>query len=89
MISCSQFLAELGDYLEGDLTAELRRELEVHLAQCNTCQVLVDSTRKTLTIVTESGELDLSETLSESIVARIMKRIRARSPEDLNADPEA
>lgn len=89
MISCSQFLAELGDYLEGDLTAELRRELEVHLAQCNTCQVLVDSTRKTLKIVTESGELDLSETLPEPIVTKIMERIHAKSSEDLSANSDA
>lgn len=81
MVSCAEFLAELGDYLDGYLTAELRRELEIHLAQCTTCQVIVDSTRKTLRIMTESGELDLSEALPEPIVARIMKRIGAKPGE--------
>jgi mycothiol system anti-sigma-R factor len=78
MISCSEFLAEIGNYLDGELNPELRRELEAHLAHCRTCQVVVDTTRKTLKIVTESGEMDLSEALPEPLVAKIMDRVRAK-----------
>jgi len=85
MVSCSEFLAELGAYLEGEASAELRRELERHLAHCVTCQVIADSTAKTLKIVTESGELDLSEELPERVVGQIMDRIRASKKE---AGPE-
>lgn len=76
MISCKDFIAHLGSYLEGDLAAELRLALDHHLASCTTCQVIVDSSNKTLRIVTESGEFELSETLPESVTARIMARIR-------------
>lgn len=79
MISCSQFLAEMGNYLDGELSPELRRELVAHLAHCRTCQVVVDTTRKTLKIVTESGETDLSEALPESLVAKIMEKVRAKT----------
>lgn len=88
MVSCDEFLAELGDYLEGESTAALRRELETHLAHCSTCQVIVDSTRKTVKIVSASGELDLSEQLPDPIVTRIMERIRAKPVEDLGADSD-
>ena len=76
MVSCNEFLAEFGNYLEGDVSAELRRELELHLAQCSTCQVIVDSTTKTVRIVTDAGEFDLSERISEPIVSKIMDRVR-------------
>jgi anti-sigma factor RsiW len=77
MISCKDFVAQLGSYLEDDLAAELWLALDQHLASCTTCQVIVDSSRKTLTIVTDSGEFQLSEILPESVTARIMARIRA------------
>ncbi len=89
MVSCNEFLAELGNYLEGDVPAELRRELELHLAQCKTCQVIVDTTQKTLKLVTESGELDLSEALPQPVVAAIMKKIRAGKPEPPRGDRDA
>jgi hypothetical protein len=79
MFSCNEFLAEFGNYLEGDLATEMRRELEIHLDQCTSCQVIVDSTRKTLKIVTESGKHDLSMALPEPVVESIMERIRAKA----------
>lgn len=83
MVSCSDFLAELGAYLDGDVNADLRRALEQHLAHCVTCQVLADSTAKTIKIVTESGEFDLSEDLPVQVVNRIMDRVRqSRSEKD-------
>ena len=48
MISCHEFLAELGDYLENDAAVDVRRQVEDHLAHCRTCQVLYDSLHKTL-----------------------------------------
>ena len=77
MISCQDFVAHLGDYLEDELAVEVRTALDQHLSHCATCQVIVDSSRKTVRIVTESGEIDLSEVLFESATARIMSRIRA------------
>ncbi len=49
MFSCADFLAEFGDYLDDVADPELRTRLEEHLRECKTCQVIVDSTRKTVT----------------------------------------
>lgn len=76
MISCKDFMAEIGNYLEGDVAAEVRLQLENHLAHCQICQVVYDSTRKTLKIVTESGSFDLPEAASKPIIAEVMARIR-------------
>lgn len=82
MLSCGQFLDEFGRYLDGDVGDDLRRELELHLAHCRTCQVLADSTGKTLRIVTEAGAIDLSESLPQPLVARIMERVEKAKPDD-------
>jgi hypothetical protein len=65
-----------GDYLEGDIAAEVRHQLDSHLSHCRTCQVIYDSSRKTLKILTESGSFDLPEAASKPIRDKIMARIR-------------
>jgi hypothetical protein len=69
-------MAEIGNYLEGDVAAEVRLQLEQHLSHCQTCTVLVDSTRKTLKIVTDTGSFDLPEDAFRPIAAQIMDKIR-------------
>jgi len=76
MISCQDFITELGNLLDDDLANEIREQLEAHLAHCNTCQVLYDSTRKTIRIVTESGSFEYPEPTAEPLVSKVMDRIR-------------
>ena len=76
MISCQDFIGELGNLLDDEVASEIRDQLQAHLAHCNTCQVLYDSTRKTLRIVTESGSFEYPEPLGERLVSKVMDRIR-------------
>jgi anti-sigma factor (TIGR02949 family) len=79
VIDCRDVVAELVNYLDGEVTAELRREIEAHVAECRTCEAIYDSTRKTLRISTEARTFALPEAASEAIVGRIMRRIRDRA----------
>ena len=76
MITCADFMAEIGNYLEGDVADEVRHQLEQHLSHCQTCTVLVDSSRKTLKIVTDTGTFDLPEAAFRPIAERIMSKLR-------------
>jgi len=76
LINCADFMAEIGNYLEGDVAEEVRLQLEHHLSHCQTCTVLVDSIRKTVRIVTDTGSFDLPEATFRPIAERIMSRIR-------------
>ena len=76
MLSCEQVRAELSDLVDGEVMPEMRRDLERHISECQTCRVLYDSTRKTLTIVTESGSFELPEALSQRLTARILAAVR-------------
>ncbi len=84
MLSCCEFLADFGDYLDGSLTEEVHQELEAHLSQCRTCQVIHDSTRKTLRLVSDSGSFELPAAAAESLVTKIMaleQRVKERTAE--------
>jgi hypothetical protein len=76
MITCDEFLAEFGDYLSDRVSPEVREQLRLHLTQCRTCQVLYDSTRKTLKIVTDSSSFELPPEVSDGIVDQVMAKIR-------------
>lgn len=79
MITCEEFFAEFGDYLENRVPPEVRRELELHVSQCRACHVLYDSTRKTVKIVTDSSAFDLPQDVADSITDSVMAKIRKQS----------
>jgi predicted anti-sigma-YlaC factor YlaD len=76
MFSCADFLAEFGDYLEGCAKPEIKSCIEDHLRECKTCQVIVDSTSKTIRIVTETDSFLLPADDVEPIVQNVMTRVR-------------
>jgi len=76
MITCDEFFAEFGDYLDNRIPPEVRQELEEHLAQCRACHVLYDSTRKTVKIVTDSSSFELPSSVSDGIIDRVMAKLR-------------
>lgn len=88
MISCNDFITELGNLLDNDVATEFRQQLETHLAHCRTCQVLYDSTYKTLRIVTESDSFEYPEPVAEPLVGKIMSRIRDKCETDKPCSPE-
>ncbi len=77
MITCDEFFAEFGDYLDDRVSPEVRTELELHLSQCRVCHVLYDSTCQTVKIVTDSGSFELPENVTDSIIDKVMAKLRA------------
>jgi anti-sigma factor RsiW len=76
LYSCEDLRIEISNLLDDDTAPGVREEIERHLAECRTCRVLVDSTRKTLTIVTDAGTFELPSGLSDRLTALIMERVR-------------
>ena len=76
MITCEEFFSEFADYLENQVSPEVRQELEWHLSQCRACHVLYDSTRKTVKIVSESDSFELPQNVFDPIIDRVMAKLR-------------
>lgn len=45
---CHDILGQLNEYLDGEAGRDLCERLERHMANCPECQVVVDTTRKTV-----------------------------------------
>ena len=75
-LACQDVQAEISNYLEDDLSPDTRRALEAHLGTCRTCRILIDSMRKTIRLVTDSGSVELPLERSSPLVGRIMTLVR-------------
>jgi len=72
MSTCKKLLTELSNYLDGELDAALKTEIEAHARRCPQCYIIIDSTQKTVRILKECGPYEVSPALH----ARIEQAVR-------------
>ena len=71
--TCEGLLGSLSDYIDGELGAELCRQIEKHIAECEDCRIVVDTTRKTIDLVHASN--DPQTDLPDEVRNRLFKRL--------------
>lgn len=70
--NCEGLLESLSAYIDGDLPPELCAELEKHLAGCNDCTVVLNTTKRTIDLVHSPLE---KPDLPEDVRERLFKRL--------------
>jgi len=71
--TCEGLLGSLSDYIDGELGAELCRQIEKHIAECEDCRIVVDTTRKTIDLVHASNKHQTG--LPDDVRDRLFKRL--------------
>ncbi len=79
MVTCKDFLRELGEYLDESTDSAVRAELERHINECPNCWVVLDTTKKTINIYKGLE----AQPLPEGLRARLMEALAKK----LGADP--
>jgi 5S rRNA maturation endonuclease (ribonuclease M5) len=75
-VTCTEFLAKLGDMLDDTVGTPLRAELEQHLKGCEHCVVTLNTTRKTIEIYRTHELYELPNDLRERLESAIMAKCR-------------
>jgi anti-sigma factor (TIGR02949 family) len=70
--NCEELLGSLSSYIDGDLPPELCLELEKHLAGCDDCRVVLNTTKRTIDLVHSPLE---KPDLPEDVRERLFKRL--------------
>jgi len=73
MMDCKEVLANLSNYVDGDVSAELRAALEEHIAKCRRCRVVFDTTGKALKIVLDVEPFEVPLAVSARLYSRLEK----------------
>jgi anti-sigma factor RsiW len=79
VINCKDLWQEISSYIDNDVSAELRAELEDHLAHCRHCAALVDSTRNILVLIADERVFSLPAGFSARLHERLCREIEGQN----------
>jgi anti-sigma factor RsiW len=78
-LNCRGVIRELSSYLDAELDAAARIDLERHLDRCEDCRLVVDTTKKTIQIFCNSEPVPLPPDVSNRLHAALFERLKKRS----------
>ena len=73
-MTCTDFLSQLTDYFDGQISPELLEEVRTHTASCHHCEVVLDTTRKTISVYRDNELYEISTELRERLHTAIMAK---------------
>jgi len=76
MRSCREVIQLLSDYLEGELSTEPRRSLDLHLLACPACRNYVETLRQTQTLVAELRYEEIPPEFRRRLRSVLAQRLR-------------
>ena len=72
-ISCMEVIRELSNYIDNDVTAQLRNEILAHLSGCSRCTAVYNGLRNTITLTGDGRAFDLPAGFSQRLRAKLAK----------------
>jgi hypothetical protein len=78
LVTCKQFLQELNDYLDPNVDAALKANLESHVNKCPNCFVIVDTTLKTLQVYKGMEPKAIPEDVEKRLWKAIERKLAER-----------
>lgn len=75
-MTCTEFIAQLDDLLEGRISTTLKAELEEHLRGCEHCVITMNTTRKTIEIYRSHELYELPNALRERLQKAILAKCK-------------
>ena len=75
-IDCYQVIRELSDYVEADLTPQLRLQIEEHLKNCAHCVAVYDGLRNVVRLLGDEKSIELPEGFSRRLHQRLRSALK-------------
>ena len=73
-IKCLEVILELSNYLDKDVTPQLREQIAAHLPGCSHCTAVYDGLRNTITLTGDGRAFDLPAGFSQRLRARLAQQ---------------
>ena len=78
-MNCKAVIREISNYIDGELEATIKQELERHLAHCEDCTMILDQTRNSIEILCDSEPIPLPADLHSRLHAALRDRLRKKA----------
>jgi anti-sigma factor RsiW len=79
-LNCEDIIHELSDFIDGELDAASRQELESHLKECSDCKLVVDQTKKTIEIFCDSEPIELPGEVRNRLHETLRRKLKQATP---------
>ncbi len=66
--TCKQLMAQLSNFLDGELDPALCEKIERHLATCPMCSIVVDTTKKTITLYRDAPQQEIPTEVRQHLI---------------------
>jgi len=83
-ISCPEVWRELTNYMEGDVTAEMRERIAEHLRSCAHCRAVYDGSRNVVQLLGNGRAFDLPPGFSRRLYDRLKAELKFPQPARLS-----
>jgi len=80
-LDCKHIWRELSNYLDGEISADVRRDIEAHVAQCRHCAALLDSTHNVIVLIADERRLELPLGFSTRLRKRLERELAVSRPD--------
>jgi hypothetical protein len=78
-ISCEHVIQEISNYIDGEITSELRARMEEHIRGCKHCAAVLDGTTNTLRLLADGRAFGHLFELPSGFSERLQLRLAASS----------
>jgi anti-sigma factor RsiW len=72
-ISCLEVIRELSNYVDQEITPDVKAKIEAHLPQCKHCTAVFDGARNVIRLVADERSFDLPSGFSQRLRDRLSK----------------
>jgi anti-sigma factor RsiW len=81
VLNCRHVWDRISDYIDGTLDPAVRADVEKHLAHCEICSAVLDSTRNVIILMADDRVFELPVEFSKRLHARLDMVLATESPE--------
>jgi anti-sigma factor RsiW len=74
-LNCRRVILEVSNYIDGDVDAALKQEIEEHLKDCPDCMVVVIQMKLTVEIFCDTQPLDLPQEVRSRLHEALRRKI--------------
>lgn len=72
-ISCVEVWREISNYLDGDISPELRERMEAHFKACAHCTAVLDGTRNVVGLIGDGRLFQIPDGFSKRLYKKVQK----------------
>lgn len=80
VVNCEQVWQAISDYLEGDVSPEVRAALEAHFKECKRCTAVLDGTRNVVQLYGDDRMFELPANFDARLQKRLERLVHPSPP---------